>query len=352
MQRLGYSSYWMEVGSYGGTEITDCALSVGYKISKLSDTSDSIYSNSKYSLNRLSDFVPLGIITDGQQTADLSGLTRGEIQQLVYTQVLGGEGEAVIDYTDSLTESSSAVTRTVNGYSLTADNVLSCTLDISGRQSLYLDMFQGVSSNLTDKCYGSLSVTVNGLTADESYPSQTQNGLLKLGEFENERVTVTVTVEKSAAVESFGLFGVDLDKISATADSVRSADLKYTDGGIYGSVTASEGEYCAVTVPQSDSLTVKVNGRTVDTETFMGDFVLIPLTEGENDIEITSTPKGFTAGLLLSLIGAVLTVLYCIFGKKIKPSERLETVCIGITTALGGLVVAAVYVIPLLIHNA
>ena len=35
MKQLGYSSYWMEVGSYGGTELTDALLSVKYLIEKV-----------------------------------------------------------------------------------------------------------------------------------------------------------------------------------------------------------------------------------------------------------------------------------------------------------------------------
>lgn len=69
MKQLGYSSYWMEVGSYGGTELTDALLSVKYLIEKSTGSADAVYSNDTYQIVPTEYYLPLGIVTD----ADLSG---------------------------------------------------------------------------------------------------------------------------------------------------------------------------------------------------------------------------------------------------------------------------------------
>ena len=88
MKQLGYSSYWMEVGSYGGTELTDALLSVKYLIEKSTGSADAVYSNDTYEIVPTEYYLPLGIVTD----ADLSGSeelstgTRSDVQKKLFEQ--------------------------------------------------------------------------------------------------------------------------------------------------------------------------------------------------------------------------------------------------------------------------
>lgn len=89
MKQLGYSSYWMEVGSYGGTELTDALLSVKYLIEKNTGSADAVYSNDTYEIVPTEYYLPLGIVTD----ADLSGSeelstgTRSNVQKKLFEQL-------------------------------------------------------------------------------------------------------------------------------------------------------------------------------------------------------------------------------------------------------------------------
>ena len=59
MKKLGYSSYWMEVGGYGGTLLSDAVLSAAYEIHWNNDE-PSVYHNDVYSISALPASLSLG----------------------------------------------------------------------------------------------------------------------------------------------------------------------------------------------------------------------------------------------------------------------------------------------------
>ncbi len=101
MKQLGYSSYWMEVGSYGGTELTDALLSVKYLIEKSTGSADAVYSNDTYEIVPTEYYLPLGIVTD----ADLSGSeelstgTRSNVQKKLFEQLFRWQGVTSLSQT-------------------------------------------------------------------------------------------------------------------------------------------------------------------------------------------------------------------------------------------------------------
>lgn len=72
------------------------------------------------------------------------------------------------------------------------------SIDVTDKQTLYFDCFDKLSNSLSEDINGSFMVTVNGQVKQMDYPSQSSNGLLKLGEFENEHVNVRVTLKKTS----------------------------------------------------------------------------------------------------------------------------------------------------------
>ena len=58
-------------------------------------------------------------------------------------------------------------------------------------------------------------------------------------------------------------------------------------------------------------------------------------------IEITSTPKGFIAGVIITILGAGLIAVYLIFGSKIK---RSEIICQAFSVMLMGIGVILILV--------
>jgi len=174
MKKLGYSSYWMEVNSNGGTLLTDAILKNDYTVSRGSSfafSSDVVYQNDSYSIIKSAFTLPAAAVlkADPRQYELLPDMERSELQQYLYT-LYGGEGELITKYD---------VTSFVNvdhSYSgglyrmyiseNTSVGTLIYSFYVEKAQSLYFDAFKDISNRLKEALNDSFSVTVNGRIAD------------------------------------------------------------------------------------------------------------------------------------------------------------------------------------------
>lgn len=360
MKQLGYSSYWMEVGSYGGTELTDALMSVKYLIEKndgITNNADSVYSNSIYEIVPTEYYLPLGIVTD----ADLSGSeelstgTRSDVQKKLFEQLFGGNGDELItDYEyDSIygIQDDSVMSPSFTFNSSSDFSYMDYEIKVTDKQTLYFDCFDKLSNNLSENINGSFMVTVNGRSIQTDYPSQLSNGLLKLGEFENEEVNVRVTLNKNITnCRSYGVFGLHHDVLQKALEQMNTAGLTDNDGKLSGSVNAKAGQKCVLQIPYQEGLKIKVNGKSVSYNKVFGDLVCFDLQEGENNITVTNVPKGFYAGLALTILGVALTVGYFFIRKKLKFGELLEMAGIVAVIGAGVIVMILVYIAPCILN--
>lgn len=360
MKQLGYSSYWMEVGSYGGTELTDALMSVKYLIEKndgITNNADSVYSNSIYEIVPTEYYLPLGIVTD----ADLSGSeelstgTRSDVQKKLFEQLFGGNGDELItDYEyDSIygIQDDSVMSPSFTFNSSSDFSYMDYEIKVTDKQTLYFDCFDKLSNNLSESINGSFMVTVNGRSIQTDYPSQSSNGLLKLGEFENEEVNVRVTLNKNITnCRSYGVFGLHHDVLQKALEQMNTAGLTDNDGKLSGSVNAKAGQKCVLQIPYQEGLKIKVNGKSVSYNKVFGDLVCFDLQEGENNITVTNVPKGFYAGLALTILGVALTVGYFFIRKKLKFGELLEMAGIVAVIGAGVIVMILVYIAPCILN--
>ena len=76
-------------------------------------------------------------------------------------------------------------------------------------------------------------------------------------------------------------------------------------------------KYLLLNMPNDNNLVCNVNGKTVEMKTVFDGFILIPLSEGRNQIHISYRIPYFATGVVLSLISiAIITVLLVIEKKK------------------------------------
>ena len=196
--------------------------------------------------------------------------------------------------------------------------------------------------------FDALRVKVNGVVKEKKYPNADKNGLLYLGEFKDRKVTVEITSSQSFNCSSFGVFGLDLNALKSAISQSECAALNYDGSKISGSVQAKKGQCCFLSVPYNDGLIVKINGENVPAKRVMSDLTAFELKEGKNDVEITLIPKGFIAGLLISLAGIAAAVLYTLFIGKLKLSSwiiKAAEIIIGLAALVG---MFLVYVFPMI----
>ena len=190
---------------------------------------------------------------------------------------------------------------------------------------------------------------VNGRTIKSKYPESDANGLLKLGEFENEKITVEITANKKISCYSFGVFGLDLDMLSEAIDNTSCADLRYNGSKIMGNVRTDSNKTCLLSIPYNDGLIVKVNGNKVPVKKVLSDLTAFELPAGENRIEIYLIPKGIIAGIIITVIGIVLLVVYISFRRKIHIPKKVSA-AVEILTGFAALCgVMMVYIAPIIL---
>ena len=358
MKKLGYSSYWMEVGSHGGTELTDALFSIKYQIGLSDDTlRDSVYMSQKYGIYKRTNTVGLGLVTDRDISSmeSLDDMDRFEVQQNIYTTLFsnGPDDKLMTKYEPDATgrvlirEDEDGL---IDISPMSGGSDIDYHIDVKGKQVLYFDCFNKPSSNLNEPEYSAFTISVDGLPIKTGFPSQSSNGLLWLGEFSDRTVEVTVRVEKNVECTSFGVYGLDLNKLSTALENAKCAGLKEEKGVISGEYTAQKGEKCLVFIPYSESLRLEINGQEAKLEKAFGDFVAFDLQPGENSIRITNMPFGISAGIALSLFGIAACLGIWLFGKKIKLDNTVYVVFRVVAIVAGAAVLAGIYIYPVLVN--
>ena len=345
MKQLGYSANWMDVGSYGGTELTDMLMSVKYEIVR-GEAENAVYTNGDYSIVPCDEWLPSGLVVDSIGCEELPEVSRGEIQKLIYDNTLaqyGGEGAVQVYELDGTSDGS--------GYTVTNGGDHTLELDISGRQTVYFDAFDHPEVSLGSDIDKTFNVTVNGNTIKTDYPNGDFNGILCLGEFENEHITVNVKSKYDISMKSLGVITEDRDKLKAAAENAETVNFTQKGGRLTGSVNGSSGQKCLINVPYTDGLNVEINGKKVPCQRAYGDLTAVELTDGENNITVTATAKGLGAGILLSVIGlALCAAWHFILSKKLKAEGKAATILKWAVTAASGAVFIIVYVVPVFVN--
>ena len=355
MKKLGYSSYWMEVGSYGGTGLTDALMNIKYRIKPVNKVGDRLYSNKRYAIVEEDNYMPSGLVTDKDlsKADELPKMTRAQLQQYLYENTIGEQNDALVtEYEPDTPGIAKADDNGIYNFKLTDKQqyTMTYTIEVKGRQALYFDCFDKTSNSLREKINDSFSVYVNYKQVESSYPSQSSNGLVYLGEFNDEVVDVSIRVLKNCKCSSFGVFSLDQDKLETAVAGAKTVDFKDNNGTLTGKYTADEGDSCLLSIPYSEDLKVQINGEAVQYQKVFDDMVLIKLKKGENNIRITSMPKGFLLGAVMSIMGVGLCVAYFFLRKKIKVNDTMEKISFYAIVGAGAAAVIMVYIVPVIVN--
>ena len=361
MKKLGYSSYWMEVNSSGGTSLTDWLLANRYVILSENDRQgegDPIYANDRASILESGLETALGKIIHTEDISTLQNLpdlSRAELQEFLFQSLFPGESGLIIPYDWRVAEDiaySEGENYTLERLS-SSSGFLYYEMDITGTQTLYFDCFDKVTSNLSEPINSSVHIYVNGRTVESYYPSQRSNGLVKLGTFSDEHVTITIEVRKDIIAKSFGVFGLDEDKLRTAVGHSGQADFTREGNTLRASAEADDGDaWMLVSLPYDSGYTATVNGQKAELVPVLDDLMAVKLEQGENEITISYLPTGLIAGFCLSVLGAAALVFAILLRRRgwIPSGRRWGRVLNLGFRLLFCDVILAVYIVPVFIY--
>lgn len=322
VKAFGYSSVWMKIDTYGGTKFSDALFSIKYNIDKSANKPDNIvYQNDMYCIAKNENYLPLGIFADGSMlNVDLEKYSRIGLQESVFKSITESNKD-LFKYFSPTYFSNCKLTESKDKYSITTSSssaYMQYDIKIDGTKTLYFDCFDEFSNSLSEKVYDSFSVYVNGVKKSSKYPVNTQNGLLNLGTFTNQDVTVKINVLKNLNCRSFGVYAMDDDLLEKELNAVDSANLSVVGNKISGSFTSDSDGFIFVSVPYNQGFKCKVNGKSTNIENIFGGFIGVPVSKGENKIVLSYTPSMFVPSMIVWGVSIVGIIALAIILKKKK----------------------------------
>ena len=350
MKKLGYSSYWMEVGTHGGTSFTDALLLNKYTL-QYGNNLNVKYTSENYHFTENKVF-PFGIVTSSDLSShqELKEDTRVNMQELMYDTLFNDNTNLHTTYPYSsisnltIEEKDNRTIFTPNGTGLINYNI-----SITGKQKLYFEAFDRYSNSLSEKINEKITVYCNGKYYS-NYPNKNTNGSLYLGEFNNTNVNVQVRISSSINVSSFNLFSINEELLDYQINSSYKTEFEVNSSSIKGKITTDSEQYLFLPISYTDGLQVKINGKYAKCEKVFSTFVAIKLNKGVNDIKITYSQPGLISGISLSIIGLCLLVLFIFYKDKIKTSKVFNNILYYISLISISLLVVLIYVFPILLN--
>ncbi|MBE6846592.1 MAG: hypothetical protein E7503_00445 [Ruminococcus sp.] len=327
VKKMGYSSYWMEVPSTGGTVLTDALWGVRYQLGQQRDFADwvqTVWTNNVLAIGETSYTLPQAIRVQ-QTPQDMLSLPDGKrsaVQAYLAKQKLGAEN-AVVEYpytklvNVTLEETEHGVQcHVIDPEEFTTD--VRFSFFVEDAQFLYFDLYTLTGTEIGNPRNKSVNLSVNGRFLETDYPQSSNNGLVSLGKFENEYVTVRAVIHQDFTCESFGVFGIREKVLTDAAAALPADDLHY-EQGCYTVTTRGESVATLVlAIPYDEGFTAEVNGKPAEVFRVNTCETAVLVPAGEAVVELRFFPPGLKAALVLSGAGLVLFVLYAVLRKKIS----------------------------------
>ena len=96
-----------------------------------------------------------------------------------------------------------------------------------------------------------------------------------------------------------------------------AAFTEYSETRIICDIDAKKGELLFTSVPYEKGWRVQVNGKPTDIVPIGEGLIGVPLHEGSNRVELRYTVRGLTAGIIISVVSAIIAV-WLLFGRERK----------------------------------
>lgn len=356
IKQFGYTSYWMEVGNSGGTWLSDALTSVKYEISGKA-TDEDIYDGTYFNISPTEAYLPLGVIAKADIIALNDGRKydrRGELQKTLCEDFFGVDGVTVYGLNDA-TAYNLTVSEEDGKYLLTPNGSgakLTFRVPVSALSTIYFNAFDENTNALKQAINEKFSVKASGYYTS-SYPTQKNNGLLELGEYEARTVSVEIGVKETVRVRDLSVFAIENEMVRAAIAQTETVGLTAEKSSLVGRYEAKGGECVFVSVAYDEGMRLEINGKKAELYEVYDGFTAFYLEEGENEIELTFRPKGFSLGLGTSLVGlglcAAAAAVWVWKKQRLETPASVDTAAYYGLFAVGAAVIVVIYIAPMIL---
>ncbi|MBQ9905635.1 MAG: YfhO family protein [Oscillospiraceae bacterium] len=358
VKRFGYSSYWMEVPSTGGTVLSDAFWNVQYQLGVQADFpswTDLCWTNGELSVSQSRLRIPPAHYTEctPEEIASLPEGSRVAVQKMLLQQ-LGGDPECITEYEPTALHNLS-LTKNSSGETV-------CTLDdpdtegeiryslfIPEKQILYFDLYSRTGTELGNDRNDAVSIRCNGRTVCGNYPENNCNGIQMLGEPEKEYVVVSIRVKHDFTCESFGVFGIAAEPLAEVLRNAAGTALHYQSGVYTADFQTDHPQTLVLAAAYDEGFTADIDGMPVPVYRVNDCQLAVKLPAGSGTVTLRYHTPGLSTACILCGVSLMAALLLFLLRKHIP--KRLSALS-GRGAALllqAGfvLVLFAVYLLPL-----
>ena len=314
VQKTGYSQRWVALDDAGGTLFSDALMRENYKVeSNVSASGIWKKNESDYSIIRHSFdnnlcriyqsvysydpalFVPSSFDPDDKLTSENPFENQNRISNAVFSEELF----------------------TWETYDLLSTNK-NVDIHCNGNEMVYF--WSNTASEITISLNGE-EVLIPDLNNPENtlYPTAYNNGIICLGSYKDQSLSLGVSLsEIENANASFVVGHLNLDTFIETfhRNQVVTKAMICEKAVIQADIECSEDGYIMMPIYSDPGWTGYINYKRIVPESLYGMFLLLPVKAGLNHINLVFVPQGVRAGILISVLSAVLLLSYILVSSK------------------------------------
>ncbi len=352
---LGYSVQYTRLLDSGGTAFTDGIIGVKKMIMRNQHKASNRYalldSTENFSLYENKYALDFGLLGNEELLNDITesgSNTRFEVQNKLW-QIFTDSDDLLFDI----------CTRQADGKNIrqteTSADKLTFTYTAGKNEELYMNAGAYLKQSFKILVNGErIMAPYHKYTDYIYYPSAAVNGTLLLGSFE-EGETVEIIVEcingQTFGDKTVQLASMSLDKLTALnnlyTDTVTNEKVGKSDISFNFNNTTGENRYLFIPVTYDKGFSCEINGEKAEIYAALGAYLAIELPEGSGSVEISRQPVGKTAGIVLSVLGLLLTAFILLMKKQSRSIPKLlETVVFLGFATVSIAVTAAINLIP------
>ena len=332
IKRFGYSSYWMEVPSTGGTVLSDAFWNVQYLLGAQPDFpswTNLCWTDGRLSIAQSSLQMPAAHYTDltPEQLSELPEGSRIGVQKALAAQ-LSGSPELITEYEPT---SLSNVQLNTNGRGETVctlidpaqEGEIRYSLFIAEKQALYFDLYSQTGTEFGDDRNDAVSIRYNGYVTAENYPEDNRNGFIPLGEPEKEYDVISIRVKHGFTCESFGVFGIALEPLEEALSQTKGTVLRYQNGVYSADFACDHPQTLVLAAAYDEGFSADINGTPAEVFRVNACQLAVRLPEGNGTVTLRYRVPGLRLAAVICCIAAAAAVLLDLLRNKFP--ARLRT---------------------------
>ncbi len=358
VKRLGYSSYWMEVNSTGGTVLSDALWNVQYQLGQsfeFPSWTQPLFTGEKLSMVQTELTVPPVLYSDAEpkEIAELPRGSRIAVQQYLAEQMLG-TSDLITEYKPTAMHNVDLQTEPDGTVRCKRQNPLQdaeirFSVFVPSHQALYFDLYSQRGTELRTPQNGAVTVRINGHDAAVSYPDNNNNGFVFLGEPNGSYAVISIKVLNDFECESFGVFGIDIARTAEAMKKVKGAALQY-DKGVYTAECETDApKTLLLAAAYDEGFSAEVNGEPAEVYRVNSCQIGVRVPKGKSTVQVRFSVQGLRTGLLLGGIGLIAAIVFLLLRKKL-PARMTAAFGRGsamLVQAAYWIIIAVIYVFPL-----